>query len=118
MMAALYARKSTTRHLRILLAPLSLLALVSSASADCAWVLWGGTYRIPESYAAYQAFESKRECVTALEDEVGKVPPANRLSVREYFACWPVGVDPTRVSNPEGYGQRGDTVDPRGPKGK
>jgi hypothetical protein len=24
-------------------------------------VLWGGTYRIPDSYGAYQAFESKRD---------------------------------------------------------
>jgi len=76
-------------------------------------VLWGGTYGIHDSYGAYQAFESKRECVNALEEEVGKVPLANRLSTREYYACWPVGVDPTRVSNPKGYGQEGNRREPK-----
>ena len=36
MIAAIYARKSTARYLRILLALLGLLILATSASAECA----------------------------------------------------------------------------------
>jgi hypothetical protein len=91
MIAAISARRispMTTRWWWTMVVTLCcLLVVATSASAEGGWVLWGGTYRIHDFYAAFQAFESKRECVTALEVEVGKVPPANRLSVRDYYEC-------------------------------
>jgi hypothetical protein len=63
-------------------------------------VLWGGTYGLRDSYGAYQAFESKRECVAARKIEIEKAHPANRAGAASYYSCWPVGVDPTRVANP------------------
>lgn len=55
---------SPTGYLRILVALLGLLLFATSASAECAWVLWKQTQRGPiyEAWGLYEAYESKKAC--------------------------------------------------------
>jgi len=80
-----------------------ILVLVTSASAECAWVLWSSDY-------AADSFSTRDECreeaarrTQKHTEEMQKIPPAEtmkRLLLATTFRCLP------------------DTVDPRGSKGK
>src|SRR5713226_631617 len=78
-----------------------LLAFAPSASAECAWVMWGffggSGY---DQWGPVRSFEALDACnrvvVTANEREKAKDDPKARTA----YACFP------------------DTTDPRGPKGK
>ncbi len=91
-------RRSMKPHRVILVALACLFTLAISASAECAWVLWGQTVDPWNASVALPlgAWTSRDECDQE-RIKRGQEPPELRMAV---YVCLP------------------DTVDPRGPKEK
>jgi hypothetical protein len=108
---------------RILLITLCLLALASSVSAECAWVLWsapGATDPsvplaqatvsiVPSNWQPVRAYDTSKACEAALSD-----------SQRDEFAALLKRQHKpgATVLDTHAYRCLPDTVDPRGPKGQ
>jgi hypothetical protein len=79
------------------------LASVGTASAECAWVLWGMPYPVKEvTFLPVDAFTTRDECMREKDSRSAAIKAALKEGRSPGFgvsACLP------------------DTVDPRGPKG-
>jgi hypothetical protein len=102
--------------IRILLATLGLLTFVSSAGAECAWVLWvvQGT-TVDHLYASYT---SAKDCTRELDArEPRRLPDRTLLTTRTAATSLNVA-DRITAGFSTTYLCLPDSVDPRGPKGK
>lgn len=116
--------------MRVLLAILCLLALTTSAQADCAWVLW--EKEVVNIAGHPTGWDRIDFCGTEAECRRKAIDAASIRYAREY-ASWPkrgtlpeprrdddttVTVFPEFESRTFSYVCLPDTLDPRGPKGK
>ena len=115
MIAAIYARI-------IVVVLFGFLASVTSASAECAWVLWSQSCRYKcqsDGWLLQTAYPTVAQCTQALDLREAEARRARWIIDRRASTDLFV-MDPSRTTEVSGHASQclPDTVDPRGPKGK
>ena len=98
-----------------MIATLSVLAWAATASAECAWVLWGAVSlpNVPGQLSRYAAYEMRDECIRNMKAFVGSSD--RDTTVVQNATGWTVAFKSGTVAD---YQCWPDTVDPREAKGK
>src|SRR5262249_940325 len=100
---------------RIIAALTLMLGIASSASAECAWVLWSQTTVVNKSmtWAVQRAYAESNQCnvvAQSMAEEFAKTEKGTVTQLR-------IGPEVVVIGGTVRYACLPDTVDPRGPKG-